>query len=156
MRRGWVQLWLSDGRYTSIGTLGEHSRYPPGDPRSLVQGSPEWHQARSGLLTASVAGAALGVNGAFRSRDSVAAALHAQLNGLANADEGEPNDDRRLAMERGQRLEPAARRAYERLFGVRVEESGLHLHPRHPDALAASPGEAVRTCCCANLLRARS
>ena len=148
------RIRLSNGQYTSVGTLGgaagggrvdrrSGSRYPPGDPRSLVQGSPEWKLARSGMLTASVAGAALGVNGAFRSRHSVAATLHAQLNGVANADEGEPNDDRRLAMERGQRLEPAARRAYERLFGVRVEESGLHLHPRHPDALAASPDGIV-------------
>ena len=46
-------------------------------------------------------------------------------------------------MERGQRLEPVARRAYERLFGVRVEESGLHPHPRHPNALAASPDGIV-------------
>ena len=68
-----------------------------------------------------------------------------KLNGMANgnADGGEPNDDRRLAMERGQRLEPAARRAYERLFGVRVEESGLHPHPRHPNGLAASPDGIV-------------
>ena len=149
------RIRLSNGKYTSVGTLGgaagggrvdrrhSASRYPPGDPRSLVQGSPEWKLARSGMLTASVAGAALGVNGAFRSRHSVAATLHAQLNGMANADGGEPNDDRRLAMERGQRLEPVARRAYERLFGVRVEESGLHPHPRHPNALAASPDGIV-------------
>ena len=139
------RIRLSSGQYTSIGTLRRHSasRYPPGDPRSMVQDTSEWQHARSGMLTASVAGAALGVNGAFRSRDSVAATLHAQLKGVANADEGEPNDDRRLAMERGQRLEPAARRAYECLFGVRVEESGLHPHPRHPDALAASPDGIV-------------
>jgi len=149
------RIRLSNGQYTSIGTLGgtrgggrvgggRGSRYPEGDPRSLVQGTPEWKHARAGLLTASVAGAALGLNGAFRSRDSVAATLHAQLNSMANADdEDELIDDRRQAMERGLRLEPVARRAYERLFGVRVEESGLHPHPIHPNALAASPDGIV-------------
>ena len=42
-------------------------RYPPGDPRSFQQGSSEWRRARVGLVTASVAGAALGVYGAFLS-----------------------------------------------------------------------------------------
>ena len=38
------------------------------------------------------------------------------------------------------------RTEYERLRGVRVEESGLHLHPRPPTALAASPdGIVLRT-----------
>ena len=46
-------------------------------------------------------------------------------------------------MQRGQQLEPVARRAYEWLFGVRVEQSGLHPHPRHPNALAASPDGIV-------------
>jgi len=141
------RIRLSNGRYTAVGTLGGRpvaARYPPGDPRSLVQGTPEWKLARAGLLTASVAGAALGVSGAFQSRDSVAAALHAQLHGLADpAGDGELDDDRRQAMQRGQQLEPVARRAYEWLFGVRVEQSGLHPHPRHPDALAASPDGIV-------------
>ena len=141
------RIQLSDGRSTKIGTLqvattGRSGRYPPNDTRSLIQGSPEWLRARAGVLTASVAGAALGVNGAFRSRGSVAAALHAQLNGLPAPREDELSDSRRRAMERGQRLERVARRAYERLFGVRVEESGLHGHPRHP-ALAASPDGVV-------------
>ena len=155
---GLERITLSDGRRTSIGTLGgvqRRSRYPLGDPRSLVQGTPAWKRARAGLLTASVAGAALGVAGAFRSRDAVAAALHAQLRGPARADEdveeeeeGETKVDaeRREAMQRGRALEPVARRAYERLRGVNVEESGLHLHPRHPTALAASPdGIVLRT-----------
>ena len=151
------RITLSDGRYTSIGTLGgfqHRSRYPLGDPRSLVQGTPAWKQARAGLLTASVAGAALGVVGASRSRDAVAAALHAQLHGPARADEdveqelggSKADAERREAMQRGRALEPVARRAYESIHGVRVEESGLHLHPRHPTALAASPdGIVLRT-----------
>ena len=156
------RITLSDGRRTSIGTLHaakggsgvDGGRYPLGDPRSLVQGTPAWKRARAGLLTASVAGAALGVAGAFRSRDAVAAALHAQLRGPARADEDVEEEEggtkvdaeRREAMQRGRSLEPVARREYERLRGVRVEESGLHLHPRHPTALAASPdGIVLRT-----------
>ena len=141
------RIRLSNGMWTTIGTLGGRpgsARYPPGDPRSLVQGTSEWKLARTGLLTASVAGAALGVNGALRSRDSVAATLHAQLHGSAEpANDGDFSDDRRQLMQRGQQLEPVARLAYERIFGVRVEESGLHPHPRHPNALAASPDGIV-------------
>jgi predicted phage-related endonuclease len=126
-------------------TSGATARYPLGDPRSLVQGTSEWKSARSGLLTASVAGAALGVKGAFRSRDSVAAALHAALNGLTVPGEEDAglDESRQAAMERGRTLEPVVRRVYERLRGVRVEESGLHLHPRHPKELAASPDGIV-------------
>lgn len=146
------RIRLSDGRMTKIGTLGgtsggsrvDHpSRYPPDDPRSLKQGSAEWKRARVGLITASIAGAALGVRGSFLSRNSVAAKLHAQLNGIAYVDETEPNDSRRLAMERGARLEATARREYERLLNVRVDESGLHPHPRKPEVLAASPDGIV-------------
>eukprot|EP00966_Prymnesium_polylepis_P270059 6238733-Prymnesium_polylepis.1 len=46
-------------------------------------------------------------------------------------------------MQRGEKLEPIARRAYERLFGVAVEESGLHPHPRYPTMLAGSPDGIV-------------
>ncbi len=154
------RITLSDGRSTSIGTLhatdGAPStrstfatRYAPDDPRSLVQGTRAWRRAREGLLTASVAGAALGLAGAFRSRDAVSETLHAQLNGLVEPDEEEGTNldaERREAMERGRALEPVARRAYERLRDVRVEESGLHPHPRHPTALGASPdGIVLRT-----------
>ena len=144
------RIRLSNGQITSIGTLGASvlnplasSRYPSGDARALAQGSPEWLRARKGLLTASNAGAALGVAGAFRSRAQVAATLHAQLNGLQEPDDVETDDGHKAAMARGQLLEPVARQAYERLRGVRVEQSGLHLHPRHPQMLAASPDGIV-------------
>lgn len=135
---------LSNGTTTTVGTLSGSSevpsRYPEGDPRGLLQGSNEWKRAREKLLTASVAGAALGVAGAFRTRESVASALHEQLTGQGASSPGEEVDDqRRAAMQRGQRLEPAARSLYERLLQVRVEQSGLHLHPRYPTLLAASP-----------------
>eukprot|EP00966_Prymnesium_polylepis_P237998 5504264-Prymnesium_polylepis.1 len=72
------RIRLSNGTYTTTGTMQlRQPRYPSSDPRSLVQGTAAWLQARRGLLTASVAGAALGLNGAFRSRDDVAAVLHA-------------------------------------------------------------------------------
>jgi putative phage-type endonuclease len=130
---------LSNGRTTDVAVLPTSARYAPDDPRSLVQGTSEWKRARYGLLTASVAGAALGLSGAFRSRDSIAAMLHAELGGFPGLEEVAPSQ---TAMERGRALEPLARRAYERLRGVRVEESGLHVHPSHPE-LAASPDGIV-------------
>ena len=46
-------------------------------------------------------------------------------------------------MRRGNDLEPVARRAYEQLRRVTVEESGLHPHPLYPKELAASPDGIV-------------
>ena len=131
------RIRLVDGRVTTVGTLG----HEPADTRLLLQGSAEWLAARRGLLTASVAGAALGLTGAFKSREDVAARLHAELNGLS-VDQETVNSERAAAMQRGIDLEPVARRAYERLFGVRVKESGLHVHADHP-VLAASPDGIV-------------
>ena len=142
------RIRLSNGKYTTTGTMQlREPRYPSDDPRTLVQGTAAWLQARRGLLTASIAGAALGLNGAFRSRDDVAAILHAQLNGNQierGSQELEGGEARKAAMQRGERLEPIARRAFERLFGVDVEESGLHLYPRYPTMLAGSPDGIVR------------
>lgn len=126
------------------GQTAAQKRYPlPGDTRALTQGSPLWLNARKGLITASTAGAALGLPGAFLSRDAVCAMLHAQLNNLDEPEVEDLDTERRAAMQRGVQMEPIARAAYERLMSRRVEQSGLHLHPRLSTALAASPDGIV-------------
>ncbi len=89
----------------------------------VLQGTPEWHQLRCGIYTASAAKAMLATvkNGEAASRRDLRTRLvverltnHIDDDDFTNAD-----------MERGQRLEPIARRAYETAAGVLVQQVGF-------------------------------
>lgn len=141
-------ITVCDNKNTRVGTQLDESWYfdhvqtrkltpqppiPEGDTRLLVQGTQEWQTARLRLLTASNAGAALGVNGAFLQRQEVARRIRSRkAQGVVTH-----------AMQRGSRLEPVARALYERIHNKKVAETGLHIHPQYPTQLAASPDGIV-------------
>ena len=106
------------------------------------QGSPEWLQARLGVLTGSRAAAAftrLAKGGWAKSRESVMYELLAeQLTG--QREEIYVNKD----MQWGRDYECDARRMYEVCSGNMVDECGLILHPTI-DGLGASPDGLVET-----------
>lgn len=90
------------------------------------QGSPEWLQARCGLLTGSRASAVLakGRSSEAAERRNYRSQLVAERLTGVPADEGFVSD----AMKRGAALEPEARAAYEAQTGVMLETTGFLRH----------------------------
>lgn len=107
------------------------------------QGSPEWLQARVGLVTASRVADIIAKTktGPSASRSGYMGELVAERMTGQSAESGFTNDD----MRRGIELEPAARFAYEVKTGQIVETCGLVLHQTmkagaSPDGLVGSDG----------------
>lgn len=98
--------------------------------RSFIQGSDEWLFARHGRMTASLAGAAMGLS-PWTSPQSA----YRQIVGLE-----EPSVN--WLMEHGREFEPVAVSIYEEKHGVTCEKTGLWIHPDHL-WLAASPDRLV-------------
>ena len=100
--------------------------------KNLAQGSDEWHEARSGRLTASVFASAMGVN-PYQSRQK----LYAEILGYSPPFTG--ND----ATAYGTEMEPYARFDYEAWGGVFVEETGFWKGKGDNDFLGCSPDGLV-------------
>src|SRR5690625_3594668 len=98
---------------------------------TTTQRSTEWHNARVGKLTASRAGAALGVN-PWQTPDDLIRAMVREAHGAAPEFEGN------IATQYGQQHEPLAVLDYMSETGVNVVEAGFYIHPEH-DWLGASP-----------------
>lgn len=101
----------------------------------MEQRSPEWHKARKGRLTASNAGAALGVN-PWKSPDDLIRQMVREYHGAASEFTGN------VATEYGQLHEPLAVMDYMAKTGNHPEECGFFVHPEH-DWLGASPDGVV-------------
>ena len=110
---------------------------PPPSPRSTVQGSAAWLEARRGRLTASRFGAAAGL-----SRYVTPHSLWQLLTGRIAADEESDGDDDTAPQRHGHRLEPTARSVYATLMETRVIETGFWPHLSHA-WLGASPDGLV-------------
>jgi hypothetical protein len=122
------RIRLSDGQYTTIGTLPR-----PSDPRSLKQGSPAWFAYRKGKIGASMAPAF--VRRDFRlTRDEA-------FERLIGAGDGDADT---TAMARGRQQEPLIAARYARERRVRVQETGAWPHPQYGAWLFASPDRLVR------------
>jgi putative phage-type endonuclease len=107
------------------------------------QGSPEWLQARCGLVTASRVADVIAKtkSGYSASRAGYLGELVAERLTGQSAESGYMNDD----MRRGLELEPQARLAYETKTGRMALECGLVLHPSlqagaSPDGLVGDDG----------------
>lgn len=107
------------------------------------QGSPEWHQARAGKVTASRVADIMAKTktGVSASRAGYLGELVAERMTGVSAASSFMNDD----MRRGIELEPEARFAYEVKTGCVVAECGFVLHPTlaagaSPDGLAGADG----------------
>lgn len=97
------------------------------------QGTPEWHQARAGVITASTFSDALSVL-QKKSGDKVAGDPTDKSDGLAydtafERISGAPYGDtfQTYAMKRGTEMEAFARMRYESLYNVMVDETGIIL-----------------------------
>ena len=105
------------------------------------QGSPEWLQARAGMVTASrisdVMAKGKGGNEAATRRDYKFEIVTEILTGLPT-----PSLFENEAMRWGKEQEPFARAAYEMRYGVMVDQVGLVIHPSI-DRGAASPDGLV-------------
>lgn len=110
------------------------------DFKEILQGTPEWHQARLGCLTAS------------RANDAVAGKTTAAYQNylwqlVAERLTGQQEDSYTNAdMQRGTEKEPIARAAYEAHTGNFVTQTGFWLHPTiqwlgaSPDGLVGDDG----------------
>jgi len=96
-----------------------------------IQGSPEWHLARAGLIKASVCAALEGKHPYMKPSDLVRQEVRA-LSGAESEFTMVP------AVAHGQMMEDHARIFLEKLQDYTVEETGLVIHPKY-DFLAASP-----------------
>lgn len=116
----------------------------------LIQGTPEWLQARAGSLGASQVADALARTktgwGASRAN------IRAQL--IRERLTGKPTETFcSAAMQRGKDLEPQARAMYAFQTGYEVEEIGLYPHPKivgshcSPDGLCGGSGMVEIKCC---------
>ncbi len=101
----------------------------------MKQGTTQWHSARAGKLTASRAGAALGVN-PWQSPDDLIRAMVREHHGA------EPEFRGNIATRYGQQHEPLAVLDYMSETGTNVDAADFHIHPEH-DWLGASPDGLV-------------
>ena len=106
----------------------------------IIQGTPEWHQARLGCLTASRANDACAA-------ESTAAYQNYLWQLVAERETGQAEESYSNAdMQRGTDMEPIARAAYEAHTGTFVETTGFYLHPEiqffgaSPDGLVGTEG----------------
>src|SRR5690625_2688588 len=97
----------------------------------MKQQTKEWRKARVGKLTASRAGAALGVN-PWQKPDDLIRAMVREAHGA------EPEFSGNVATQWGHNHEPLAVLDYMSETGVNVVEAGIYIHPEH-DWLGASP-----------------
>lgn len=101
----------------------------------LIQGSPEWHRARTGKITGSRVGAILGVD-PYNSPKSIMRQMVREA--LELPSEIEEND----AMRHGTAHEPIAVSIYEQITLQKVTHRGLVPHPKY-DFIAYSPDGIV-------------
>src|SRR5690625_3936902 len=97
----------------------------------MKQGTTQWHNARVGKLTASRAGAALGVN-PWQKPDDLIRAMVREAHGA------EPEFVGNVATQWGHNHEPLAVLDYMNGSGNIVDDAGFYVHPEH-DWLGASP-----------------
>lgn len=97
----------------------------------IPQKSPAWFAARRGRITASIAGACLGLNPYCSAKKAWRIIRGTEV------EESNPN------IARGNRLEDAAIRLYEARHGVQVVQVGFLVHPRF-SWLGCSPDGLVR------------
>lgn len=97
----------------------------------MKQNTREWHKARTGRLTASRVGAALGVN-PWQTPDDLIRAMVREAHGA------EPEFTGSVATRYGQQHEPLAKLDYMAETGYTVEDAGFYVHPEF-DWLGASP-----------------
>src|SRR5690625_4413883 len=97
----------------------------------MKQGTTQWHNARVGKLTASRAGAALGVN-PWQKPDDLIRAMVREAHGA------EPEFVGNVATQWGHNHEPLAVLDYMNGSGNAVDDAGFYVHPEH-DWLGASP-----------------
>src|SRR5699024_2322278 len=97
----------------------------------MKQGTKQWHNARVGKLTASRAGAALGII-PWQKPDYLNLAI------VRDAHGAEPEFSVNVATRRGNDHEPLAVLDYMSETGNVVEEAGFYVHPEH-EWLGASP-----------------
>lgn len=110
---------------------------------NLVQGSPDWFQARAGKITASRMKALMA-----KTRSGWSTSRKNMITQLAIERITETIEDGYLnaAMQRGTELEPEARDAYAFEYGVAVREQGICVHPEwdfvtcSPDGLVGDDG----------------
>lgn len=111
------------------------------------QGSPEWHQARCGIISAS------NMKSLFTSRGEKTASSvrETYLNQvIAERLMQKPMDTfQSYDMERGTQLEAQARANFEMYLDVTVQEVGFHMHDDHdigcsPDGLFADTGVEIK------------
>ncbi len=99
-----------------------------------IQGSPEWHEARKGKLTASIAAACLGLDPNCSRQKAWRIIRGTEIE--------KPNEYRDKLLAHGNTFEAAARTAYELETGNLVLETGFWVHPSIP-WLGASPDGLV-------------
>lgn len=97
----------------------------------MKQNTKAWHKARTGKLTASRAGAALGVN-PWQKPDDLIRAMVREAHGAESEFSGN------IATRYGNQHEPLAVLDYMSETGYTVDEAGFYTHPEH-DWLGASP-----------------
>lgn len=97
----------------------------------MKQQTKEWHNARVGKLTASRAGAALGIN-PWQKPDDLIRAMVREYHGA------EPEFVGNIATNYGQQHEPLAVLDFMSEYSVTVQDAGFYVHPEY-DWLGASP-----------------
>jgi putative phage-type endonuclease len=114
------------------------------DPALLIQGSPEWHAARMGRITASRFADVLTQPRSEANREAgnlSATAESYMLDLVAEALTGEPQGPRENeAMRWGHLYEPEARAVYSELTGWDVTEVGFIVHPDLPEVGGSPDG----------------
>jgi putative phage-type endonuclease len=106
------------------------------DFKEILQGTPEWLQARLGCATASKAND-------FCAAETTAAYQNYLWQLVAERETGQREDGYTNAdMQRGTEMEPVARAAYEAHTGTFVTQTGFWLHPTIP-YFGASPDGLV-------------
>lgn len=112
---------------------------------AVQQGTEEWLALRKGKITGSRCGAILGLN-PYQSRDDVMREMVREWFGASREFTGNE------ATEHGHLMEPEARRFYERLTGMRVDETDFIVHPKYefiggsPDGLVGFDGSVEFKC----------
>lgn len=105
----------------------------------VIQHSPEWYQARIGMVTASKVSAAIAKR--KRGDGELAARRNLKMQMLAEILTGRTTDNYvSAAMDWGTEQEPRARAEYEIRTGASVEPLGLVLHPSLSRAAASPDG----------------
>ena len=97
----------------------------------MKQQTKEWHKARAGKLTASRAGAALGIN-PWQKPDDLIRAMVREHHGPS------PDFEGNIATNYGQQHEPLAVLDFMSDTGSNVDPAGFYVHPEH-EWLGASP-----------------